>query len=831
MADLVLYKFQPDAMDRKILEHLFVGEKRKKQLTEMVNNIVESLKLKSPRHYLVIGQRGMGKTHFLTLLYYHLKDKLNEEEYKVVKLAEEEYSIYRVSDFLVRILEILREEIEWNEIQKYDEDMVVEYLLEKLKEKGRGYVVIIENLDQILDKQMDKKEVKRLRAILQKEKLLWIVASSPVRFRGISEGSEPFYNFFEISYLNELNDEEIKELVEKLCELNNDNNAGAYIRKINIITKLTGGILRIVFVIYGLLREDVGGVEEILFKILDDYTPYYQDIFNTLSPQERLIFDTLISLNGIATPTEIAEKSRLERNTVSAVLKRLEKDGFVKSYKLGRITKYEVKDILFRIWREVRKTPFGKKRISMLIEFLKLWYSPEELMDNLKRAVRDGKEVNAKYYYLSLPEDIKLNVIQTLVEESVRKPDLKRFLNVILEVEDDDVKHKAKKEEYNVLYKNGKYDEILKKAENDLSLNPSDDIALLYKAIVFSDLGRFEESAKLFKKLLDIMPEESKAILLSVIGITLSKAGRFDKAIECLNNALDLIQEIGEEKSGINKCDILYDLGLVYMESNEYELAVEIYNEIIKNCPKNIDALIHLGHALKLLGKTEEEKAIHEKAVELLLSKLKYDNTGYYHERLGIIYFQMGRYSESIKMYKKALKLNPNNEKTLIYLAIIYIEYEKFDKAKKCVDEAILLNPNYEPAFELNSILHIIKVLDELQNNNYGNAEKEIREFLKWYNKIHFYTLREIVRLFIITKVIYPLAQSKNIEAIKFLINKLKENAELKELLKPVELTLDIIETKDKKLYYNVPQEIRKIVVDLVKLLTDLNELIPKEFL
>ena len=653
MADLVLYKFQPDAMDRKILEHLFVGEKRKKQLTEMVNNIVESLKLKSPRHYLVIGQRGMGKTHFLTLLYYHLKDKLNEEEYKVVKLAEEEYSIYRVSDFLVRILEILREEIEWNELQKYDEDMVVEYLLEKLKEKGRGYVVIIENLDQILDKQMDKKEVKRLRAILQKEKLLWIVASSPVRFRGISEGSEPFYNFFEISYLNELNDEEIKELVEKLCELNNDNNAEAYIKKINIITKLTGGISRIVFVIYGLLREDVGGVEDILFKILDDYTPYYQDIFNTLSPQERLIFDTLISLNGIATPTEIAEKSRLERNTVSTVLKRLEKDGFVKSYRLGKIVKYEVKDILFRIWREVRKTPFGKKRISMLIEFLKLWYSLGELMNNLKKA-------------------------------AVKRTDLKRFLNVILEVEGDDVKHKVKNEEYDVLYKNGKYDEILKKAEDDLSLNPNDDIALLYKAIVFSDLGRFEESIKILEILLNIVKEDDKKItILNVLGTNLIP-----------------IVEVGE-----------------------------------------------------------------------------------------------------------------------------------YDKAKECVHKILSINQNYNPAFGLMAILCIISALKELQNNNFGNAEKELQEFLKWYSNIHIYPSKEMVNWFIIGKVIYQLAQSKNIEAIKFLMDKLEENAELKELLKPVRLALDIVETKNKKLYYNVPQEIRKIVLDMVKLLTDSNKLIPKELI
>jgi len=241
-----------------------------------------------------------------------------------------------------------------------------------------------------------------------------------------------------------------------------------------------------------------------------------------------------------------------------------------------------------------------------------------------------------------------------------------------------------KNEEYDVLYKNGKYDEILKKAEDDLSLNPNDDIALLYKAIVFSDLGRFEESIKILEILLNIVKEDDKKItILNVLGTNLIP-----------------IVEVGE-----------------------------------------------------------------------------------------------------------------------------------YDKAKECVHKILSINQNYNPAFGIMAILCIISALKELQNNNFGNAEKELQEFLKWYSNIHIYSSKEMVNWFIIGKVIYQLAQSKNIEAIKFLMDKLEENAELKELLKPVRLALDIVETKNKKLYYNVPQEIRKIVLDMVKLLTDSNKLIPKKLI
>ncbi|PXF53543.1 MAG: hypothetical protein C4B56_01325 [Candidatus Methanophagaceae archaeon] len=65
------------------------------------------VKNRTPRYYLLVGSRGVGKTHFITLLYYNIKERI--ENSLPIKLSEEEFSIYRVSDLLLRVLEMTGE--------------------------------------------------------------------------------------------------------------------------------------------------------------------------------------------------------------------------------------------------------------------------------------------------------------------------------------------------------------------------------------------------------------------------------------------------------------------------------------------------------------------------------------------------------------------------------------------------------------------------------------------------------------------------------------------------------------------------------------------------
>ncbi|WP_269848592.1 MarR family winged helix-turn-helix transcriptional regulator [Methanosarcina horonobensis] len=159
------------------------------------------------------------------------------------------------------------------------------------------------------------------------------------------------------------------------------------------MTHLTGGSPRLVIFFYELIaRDNFEDLEKVFFKILDEHTPYYREIFQLLTGQKRLIFDTIISSESPMTPKQIAEKSRIDASTVITQLRRLEKDGYVLSRPAGRETFYEVRERLFRLWRDMRQ-PLGRNRISVFLDFLKLWYTSEEQKEIKKITSNESLEI------------------------------------------------------------------------------------------------------------------------------------------------------------------------------------------------------------------------------------------------------------------------------------------------------------------------------------------------------------------------------------------------------------------------------------------------------
>jgi len=73
--DIIFYRYSPENMSEDILRKLFVG--REKLLESLVKEIENAAKNMTPRFYLIIGPRGIGKSHFLTLLYYEIEHKLS----------------------------------------------------------------------------------------------------------------------------------------------------------------------------------------------------------------------------------------------------------------------------------------------------------------------------------------------------------------------------------------------------------------------------------------------------------------------------------------------------------------------------------------------------------------------------------------------------------------------------------------------------------------------------------------------------------------------------------------------------------------------------------
>lgn len=162
---------------------------------------------------------------------------------------------------------------------------------------------------------------------------------------------------------------------------------------------LTGGNPRLIHSICKLLiqKNSLLDLEKNIFTLLDNLTPYYQSRMESLPAEKRKIIDTLARADGPLSPTEIAKKARTQVNTVVTQIRRLERDGILEPvrFRIKKSVRYQVSEGLYRIWREMR-SPLGLHRVSLFVDFLRIWYSEEELFDEyVERAKRFANAIRS----------------------------------------------------------------------------------------------------------------------------------------------------------------------------------------------------------------------------------------------------------------------------------------------------------------------------------------------------------------------------------------------------------------------------------------------------
>ena len=322
-------------------------------------------------------------------------------------------------------------------------------------------------------------------------------------------------------------------------------------------------------------------VEKVFFKLLDENTPYYQNVFRLLSAEKRKIFDTLIEIGKPATPKEIAKRARMDDKSVNTQLRRLEKDGYVISRRMGRTTKYEVRERLFRLWRELRRQPFAMKKLSILIEFLELWYSPEERkkkfledLERLRETLDETRVREASYWFLSLPKEYKRELIPQIVEE-IYKTGAVNLLDEFLVYEDRELKEESIEAEFRtLLFRERKYEEALKKAEEMIKLDKSKPLSWFSKGLALRDLGRYEEAFAAFSKAVELAPEQAhlwylKGAVHLMISLREFNKNNYGNALENLNSALEAFNAFSthskseESKERVSEGLMAFMMGLI----------------------------------------------------------------------------------------------------------------------------------------------------------------------------------------------------------------------------------------------------------------------------
>ena len=153
--------------------------------------------------------------------------------------------------------------MKWINIQSEDdyEDICFKILEQKLKEKNKKLILLIDNIEGIL-KKFKIYEQQKLREILLTSAEIRIIGASSEVLGFTYDYNKPFYDFFKQIKLKGLNAEETVEFLEKLGEIFNKKDINEILKsnrgKIEALRRLTGGVPRIMILLFDIFNGDSG---------------------------------------------------------------------------------------------------------------------------------------------------------------------------------------------------------------------------------------------------------------------------------------------------------------------------------------------------------------------------------------------------------------------------------------------------------------------------------------------------------------------------------------------------------------------------------------------
>jgi len=390
------------------------------------------------QHYLLIGQRGMGKTTLLLRLRYGIEESIViKDKLLPITFPEEQYQINELAGLWEYIAEYLEEQFGfsglYDEIEEHAraadfQEISYELLNKALQKQGKNLMLLIDNIGDFFRK-LEPTEMRRLREILQINSRIRVIGGSTNYMEEVLDYHQPFYEFFKIIRLDGLNKDETIRLILRLGETHGEKKKIEKIvqetpARIETLRILTGGVPRTIAIMFGIFLdyEHEDSLKD-LHKILDVVTPLYKHRMDDLPVQQQKIIDAVARHWEPITVKELALRTRLISKTLSAQLNQLEKEQIVVKHDTANRNKtYMIRERFWNIWYLMR---YGKRddkqKIIWLVKFLEGWFSDDDLkkridffVDKVKRADigEDQLEFFSKVYAAlrNLPPTSKLKL-------------------------------------------------------------------------------------------------------------------------------------------------------------------------------------------------------------------------------------------------------------------------------------------------------------------------------------------------------------------------------------------------------------------------------------
>ena len=627
--------YTPSNTDPEILRRIFV--QREKLLERIVDRLSRSITTGDKHHILLVGPRGSGKTHLVSLATWELgKRQELQAKMRIAWLGEDD-SFTGLVHFAFGIARQLAEEYpdEFSSDFKSavrglaPDDAALAVLTKIVEGLGdRSLILVTENMDQTFRGLGDTGQ-KKWRAFLQENRKIATLATSQQLFAGVSDRTEAFFGFFDIQHLEPLSVEGASELIGRISIEQEKPELHAYLNtaegryRIRALHYLAGGNHRMYVLLAEFLTKDsLDDLVEAFEELAHDMTPYFQERMRSLPDQQRQLAQCLCDAESALTVKQVAAESFIEERTCSKQLGNLKAKGYVRSEKRGKESYYDMAEPLMRLCLDV-KNQRGRP-LKLVARFLKAWFPASKL-----QRINDGNESTSRadeyrneaancgaYFKQAIASDLAASITR-----SIRVGRVEEAKNFIDELKYADATLAIFKEAHLARNQGDAHLEVSKLTEVLASKSLTSvrkAMTLFNRGVSFSQQNNMKSAIADYSAVVEMNGATAglKAEALVNRGITFSQQNETEKAIADYSAVIEMNDAPADQKA-----KALVYRGVTFSQQNETENEIADYSAVIEMNDAPADqkakALFNRGITFSQQNETEKEIADYSAVIEM----------------------------------------------------------------------------------------------------------------------------------------------------------------------------------------------------------------------
>lgn len=373
--------------------------------------------------------------------------------------------------------------------------------------------------------------------------------------------------------------------------------------------------------------------------------------------QVSIKIDDLL-LESAALQDELKASSLPDRDTILIRSQTPESDLSLDENEIKVLEKIDGKKSLYSI---LTSLPIDEFKVLQIIskfmekEIIRISPLDEESMEKAKLKTHEHRNLGIAFLRIGMHEEALREFDYILELESDNREAL--FYKSIIHYELGDLKGSKdildiipSKEENPAVLNNisvindieGNTNAAMEYIDNALSILNDNPIILLNKAILLLKQNNYDEAKTVIESI-----EQKNSYTQFYHSCILAKLGNFKEALSQLKIGLNMEPKFGE---------YYFNLGKIYEAMNDEKKAEEVY---LRGLKVEADSIILTNALISYYYRNKMFDAC-ERKIDVLISMGVEDWELYF--RKGNILFQNGKGKEAIKLWEKALKLNPDND-------------------------------------------------------------------------------------------------------------------------------------------------------------------------